>query len=196
MQGLADGYFILPYTIGDYIARTPHDQLSDDTAEFQETESDARARIHRLHTAAGKRTSTSFHRELGKLMSDACGMSRSKDGLLDALERIPTLREEFYRDVAAPGKTENVNIALEQAGRVADFLEFAEVMCHDALARDESCGAHFRVEHQTSQGEAERNDDEYCNVSAWAFTGVDCRPVLHTEPLNLETVTLAERNYK
>ena len=129
-------------------------------------------------------------------MIEACGMSRSEQGLMDALARIPELREEFYRDVAAPGRHEDLNIALEHTGRVADFLEFAEVMCHDALTRDESCGAHFRVEHQTEQGEAQRNDEEYCHVSAWEFNGVDSAPLLHIEPLELKTVELAVRNYK
>ncbi len=196
MQGLADGYFILPYTIGDYIAQTPRDQLSADSVEFKETETETRARLSRLQSGSGKRTPTSFHRELGELMIEACGMSRSEAGLLDALARIPALREEFYQHVSLPGERANLNLALEQAGRVADFLEFAEVMCHDALARDESCGAHFRVEHQTDQGEAERNDEDYCNVSAWEFTGVGSPPALHAEALELETVELAVRNYK
>ncbi|MBD13897.1 MAG: succinate dehydrogenase flavoprotein subunit [Planctomycetaceae bacterium] len=196
MQGLADGYFILPYTIGDYIAHAPQDNLTADQVEFKETEIETRARIQRFQSGSGKRTATSFHRELGELMMEACGMSRNERGLKNALTRIPELREEFYADVAAPGVHEDMNSALEHTGRVADFLEFAEVMCCDALARDESCGAHFREEHQTEQGEAQRNDEDYCNVSAWEFTGVDTAPILHEEPLELETVELAVRNYK
>ena len=196
MQGLADGYFILPYTIGNYIATTVADQLTCDTVEFQTAESDVRERIATLQAGSGTRTATSIHRELGSLMIEACGMSRSEGGLKDALNRIPQLRKEFYETVAAGKDSDNVNIALEQAGRVADFLEFAEVMCHDALERDESCGAHFRVEHQTEQGEAKRNDEQYCNVSAWEFNGVDEAPILHSEALELETVELAVRNYQ
>lgn len=196
MQGLADGYFILPYTIGDYLAKTPPNQPSVDQVEFKETEVETRARIQRFQSGSGKRTATSIHRELGELMIEACGMSRSEQGLKDALAQIPKLREEFYQDVAAPGINEDMNSALEHTGRVADFLEFADVMCHDALARDESCGAHFREEHQTEQGEAQRNDEDYCNVSAWEFTSVDKPPILHQEPLELETVELAVRNYK
>ncbi len=196
MQGLADGYFILPYTISDYIAQSPQGSLKPDQVEFKTTEAETRARIARLQSGSGKRTATSFHRQLGELMIEACGMSRHEQGLRDALSRIPRLREEFYADVAAPGAHEDMNSALEHTGRVADFLEFAEVMCHDALARDESCGAHFREEHQTEQGEAKRNDEEYCNVSAWQFRGVDSAPILHEEPLELETVELAVRNYK
>ncbi len=196
MQGLADGYFILPYTLGDYLARTQRDQLTPDGAEFKQTETETKAHIQRFQTGSGKRTATSFHRELGELMIEACGMSRSAEGLQGALERIPQLREEFYQDIVPPGKEDNVNSALEHVGRLADFFEFAEVMCHDALTRDESCGAHFRAEHQTEQGEAKRNDQDYCNVSAWEHTGVDSPPQLHIEPLKLETVKLAVRNYK
>lgn len=123
-------------------------------------------------------------------------MSRSQQGLLDALQRIPELREQFYRELAIPAGDDGMNIALEQAGRVADFLEFAEVMCYDALARDESCGAHFRVEHQTADGEAKRNDEDFCNVSAWAFAGMNEQPILHTEQLEMESVALAVRNYQ
>jgi succinate dehydrogenase / fumarate reductase flavoprotein subunit len=196
MQGLADGYFILPYTIGSYIAQSPSEPMSPDRVEFKETETETRARIQRFQSGSGKRTPTSFHRELGELMIEACGMSRSEQGLKDAIARLPKLREEFYNEVAVPGDHQDMNSALEHTGRVADFLEFAEVMCRDALARDESCGAHFRVEHQTQQGEAQRNDEDYCNVSAWEFTDVESAPILHTEPLELETVELAVRNYQ
>lgn len=196
MQGLADGYFVLPYTIGDYLAGVRNQSVSSDGIEFREAETETRARISRLLNGNGKRTATSFHRELGNLMIEACGMSRSQQGLLDALQRIPELREQFYRELTIPAGDDGMNIALEQAGRVADFLEFAEVMCYDALARDESCGAHFRVEHQTADGEAKRNDEDFCNVSAWAFAGMNEQPILHTEQLEMESVALAVRNYQ
>ena len=195
MQGLADGYFILPYTIGDFLARVPRDSVDSQGIHFQESITETRARMSRLLSGRGKRTPTSFHRELGELMIEACGMSRSEEGLKAGLDRIPELREQFYRDVAVPaGGT--MATALEYAGRVADFLEFAEVMCHDALMRDESCGAHFRVEHQTEDGEAVRDDENYCTVSAWEFRGTDESPQLHVEPLEMENVELAVRNYQ
>ncbi len=196
MQGLADGYFILPYTIGDYLARHRTDKISVDAVEFKEAETEMRARMNRLLQGSGKRTATSFHRQLGQWMIDACGMSRSKEGLEEVLSRIPDLRAEFYRDVAVPDGAGGLNSALEYAGRVADFLEFAEVMCYDALARDESCGAHFRIEHQTTDGEAVRDDANYCNVSAWEFNGTGNQPVLHVEPLEVESVELTVRNYQ
>ena len=196
MQGLADGYFVLPYTIGDYLARVRNQSVSSDAVEFKEAETETRARIARLTSGNGKRTATSFHRELGNLMIEACGMSRSEAGLRDALSRIPELRELFYRELAIPASDDGMNIALEYAGRVADFFEFAEVMCHDALARDESCGAHFREEHQTPDGEAVRDDERFCNVSAWEFAGTGEAPNLHVEPLEMEHVALAVRNYQ
>ncbi len=196
MQGLADGYFVLPYTIGDYLAQVRNQSVSNDSMEFREVETETRARIARLMNGSGKRAATSFHRELGNLMIEACGMSRSEKGLVEALQRIPQLREQFYQELAIPSGDQGMNTALEYAGRVADFFEFAEVMCHDALARDESCGAHFRVEHQTEDGEAKRNDEDYCNVSAWEFAGTDSNPILHTEPLEMENVALAVRNYQ
>jgi succinate dehydrogenase / fumarate reductase flavoprotein subunit len=196
MQGLADGYFILPYTIGDYLAKVRNDSISSDRVEFKEVESECTARMNRLLAASGKRSATSFHRELGDLLIEACGMSRSEAGLKAALARIPELREQFFRDVAVPSSSGELNIALEYAGRVADFLEFAEVMCHDALARDESCGAHFRVDHQTDEGEAVRDDDNFCNVAAWQFAGTGNKPVLQTEQLTIEHVELAVRNYQ
>ena len=196
MQGLADGYFVLPYTIGDYLARVRNQSVSSDAVEFKEAETETRARIARLTSGNGKRTATSFHRELGNLMIEACGMSRSEAGLRDALARIPELRELFYRELAIPASDDGMNIALEYAGRVADFFEFAEVMCHDALARDESCGAHFREEHQTADGEAVRDDERFCNVSAWEFAGTGEAPNLNVEPLEMEHVALAVRNYQ
>lgn len=171
MQGLADGFFILPYTIGDYLARTTAACQSTDELEFKQAVVDTRARLDRLTSGNGKRSASSFHRTLGDLMTNACGMSRSKERLLEALDRIPEIRNEFYRDVAVTSGISGINAALEYAGRVADFLEFAEVMCHDALARDESCGAHFRIEHQTEDGEAVRDDERLCNVSVLEFAG-------------------------
>ena len=193
MQGLADGYFILPCTIGDFLARVPRDVVDSHHVHFREAITETRARMSRLFSGSGKRSPTSFHRELGELMIDACGMSRSKAGLEAALTRLPELREEFYRDVAVPSGS---STALEYAGRVADFLEFSEVMCHDALTREESCGAHFRVEHQTEDGEAVRDDVNFCAVSAWEFTGVDEKPQLHVEELDMQSVALAVRNYQ
>ena len=196
MQGLADGYFILPYTIGDYLARIPSGQVSTEKSEFKEAVTEAHALTKRLLAGGKKRSADSFHRELGDLMIETCGMSRSKEGLTKALESIPAIREAFYRDVAVTAGDTGVNIALEYAGRVADFLEFAEVLCHDALARDESCGGHFRVEHQTPDGEALRDDERFCNASVWEFTGTGNRPTLHVEPLAMEYVQLAVRSYR
>jgi succinate dehydrogenase / fumarate reductase, flavoprotein subunit len=196
MQGLADGYFILPNTIGDYLARKPTRSISPDAVEFKEATSETRARLQRLLSGNGKRTASSFHRELGDLMIEACGMSRSKEGLTEACQRIPAIRDAFYRELAVTADDSGMNTALEYAGRVADFLEFAEVMCHDALARDESCGAHFRVEHQTQESEAVRDDDRFCNVSVWEFAGTGQAPRLHVEPLVMEHVQLAVRNYR
>jgi succinate dehydrogenase / fumarate reductase flavoprotein subunit len=195
MQGLADGYFILPYTIGDFLARNAGDSVSSDHIHFKAAMTETRARIHRLVSGSGRRTPASFHRELGELMIDACGMSRCEEGLRAAIARIPELRQRFYRDVAVP-TSKNMATALEYAGRVADFLEFAGVMCHDALARDESCGVHFRLEHQTEDGEAVRDDENFGHVSAWEFRGLDETPKLHVEPLAMENVELTVRNYQ
>ena len=195
MQGLADGYFILPYTLGDYLATLRNDSVDSQDTPFQEATTETHARINRLLTGSGRRTPTSFHRELGELMIESCGMSRSEEGLKSALARIPALRDQFYHEVSVPA-AKNMAIALEYAGRVADFLEFAEVMCHDALQRDESCGAHFRVEHQTEDGEAVRDDENFCSVSAWEFKGTGQAPQLHVEPLDMENVKLAVRNYQ
>lgn len=196
MQGLADGYFILPYTIGDYLARLPSNPISSNCLEFKEAEKETHARIQRLLSGGGKRLAASFHRELGELMIEACGMSRNKQGLAEAIQSIPVIRDSFYRDVAVTAGDSGMNTALEYAGRVADFLEFAEVMCRDALARDESCGAHFRIEHQTKDGEAVRDDDHFCNVSVWEFAEAGTAPTMHVEPLVMEHVELAVRNYR
>jgi len=197
MQGLADGYFILPYTIGDYLARvSPADRLSPDHRAFRQTEQEAVERIARLLSASGRRSADSFHRELGELLWNQCGMSRNSAGLQTALARIPELREEFWNNVNVPAAGADFNQALEHAGRVADFLEFAELMCHDALDRDESCGAHFRQEHQTPEGEALRDDERYRHVSAWEFTEIGRPPLLHKEPLAFEYVKPTQRSYK
>jgi succinate dehydrogenase / fumarate reductase flavoprotein subunit len=197
MQGLADGYFVIPLTIGNYLARANLDDGVDTGhGAFADVEREVRERTHRLLAAGGSRTVDSFHRELGQIMWDACGMARSVEGLQDALARIPVLREEFWRDVRVPGDGASLNQSLENAGRVADFMEFAELMCIDALARDESCGAHYRVEHTTEEGEARRNDQKFAFTSVWEFAGVGEEPALHKEPLIFEHVPLSQRSYK
>ncbi len=196
MQGLADGYFVIPLTIGNYLARAPRMRVGDDHAAVKDTEREVKERLDRLMSVDGRRTVDSFHIELGKLMWDACGMERSAQGLRDALKRIPELREEFWSDVRVPGSAANLNQSLEKAGRVADFMEFAEVMCHDALTRDESCGAHYRVEHTTEDGEAKRDDENFAFASVWEFKGVGEAPVLHREHLEFENVQLSTRSYK
>jgi len=196
MQGLADGYFVIPYTIGDYLARSGNSDVKADHAEFQKVERETHDRMKRLLGIRGKRTVDSFHRELGKIMWDYCGMARNRDGLKKALEMIPPLREEYWENVNVLGANEELNQALEKAGRVGDFMEFAELMCYDALDREESCGAHFREEYQSSEGEAVRNDADYAYVAAWEFTGVGKKPNLHKETLEFENVELATRSYK
>src|SRR5436305_1076661 len=199
MQGLADGYFVLPYTLPNYLAGQIGKRPSTDHAEFKKSESDIRAKIDNLLKINGKRSLDSVHRELGMLLWDKCGMARSKAGLEEALRKIPELREKFWREVRVPGDGEDFNQSLERAGRVADFLEFAELMCADALARDESSGAHFREEHQTPDGEALRDDENHAAVFAWEFqddNGQIAPPKLHREPLHFDTVHLTQRSYK
>jgi succinate dehydrogenase / fumarate reductase flavoprotein subunit len=196
MQGLADGYFILPVTIGDYLATAKLDKVEGNHPECQRVAAEVTAYTERLLAINGKRTVDSFHRELGKLMWDYCGMARSAEGLRKALTRIPLLRAEFWRNVNVPGSATELNQALEKAGRVADFLELGELMCLDALHREESCGGHFRVEYQTTDGEALRNDDDFAYVAAWEYAGPDVDPLLHQEPLKFEYVSLAQRSYK
>jgi succinate dehydrogenase / fumarate reductase flavoprotein subunit len=195
MQGLADGYFILPATLPDYLARVKPAGGSTDAPAFAHARQEAASRVARLLAARGDAPAEAFHRQLGKLMWDACGMSRSADGLRQALARLPQLREEFWRTVSVPGAAEDLNQALEYAGRVADFLEFAELMCRDALHREESCGCHFRMEHQTADGEAQRDDERFCYVAAWEDQGPDQPPRLHKEPLVFESVSLEQRSY-
>jgi succinate dehydrogenase / fumarate reductase flavoprotein subunit len=196
MQGLADGYFILPLTVGDYIARTSLEKVDPSHAAFKDAEREATERNTRLLGINGRRSVGDFHRELGALMWEYCGMARTADGLRTALKRIPELREQFWRDVRVPGSAATLNQSLEHAGRLADFFEFAELMCYDALDRDESCGGHFRVEHQTADGEAKRNDDVFAHVSVWEFKGVGSEPVKHREELTFENVALSQRSYK
>jgi succinate dehydrogenase / fumarate reductase, flavoprotein subunit len=198
MQGLADGYFVLPYTLPTYLAGEIGKRPTIDHPEFKKAEADVRDRISRMLNVNGKRSADSIHRELGLLMWDNCGMARSEESLRQALQRIPELREEFWSNVRVPGDGLDYNQSLERAGRIADYLEFAELMCIDALARDESCGGHFRVEHQTPDGEALRNDRDYAAVFAWEFQGNGTieQPKLHREELQFEAVELAQRSYK
>ncbi len=196
MQGLADGYFVIPYTLGGYLAGTNLGEVTTDHPAFAEAEAAARERIDRLLAVRGKRTVDDFHRELGLLLWDHCGMARNASGLTLALERVQQIRQEFWEDVTVTGTPGEFNQVLERAGRVADFMEFAETMTRDALERDESCGGHFREEHQTAEGEARRDDDNFAHVAAWEFTGVGKEPVLHKEPLVFENVSLSQRSYK
>jgi succinate dehydrogenase flavoprotein subunit len=196
MQGLADGYFILPYTIGDYLAQNKFPKVDASHAAFQDAIRNVECQVKRLLEINGSRSVDSFHRELGKLVWDYCGMSRSADGLRYALEKIPEMREQFWRDVRVLGSGEDFNQSLEKAGRVADFFELAEVMCLDALERNESCGGHFREEYQTPEGEALRKDQEYSYVAAWEFRGVGEPPVMHKEPLEFNYVHPSQRSYK
>ena len=196
MQGLADGYFVIPYTIGNYLATQMNKKVSLDRPEFAAAQKEVQKRIERLLSIKGKRTVSSFHRELGLLVWEKCGMARSEASLKEALQKIPVLREEFWQNVNVLGEGAEFNQALEQAGRVADFLEFAELMCEDALERNESCGGHFRTEHQTGEGEALRNDDEFCHVAAWQYNGPNSKPTRNVEPLEFEEVKLVQRSYK
>ncbi len=196
MQGLADGYFVIPYTIGDYLATATLPKLDPSHPAFRAAEAEVAARTSQLLGIQGKRTVDSFHRELGKLMWENCGMARSAEGLRTNLQKIPALRQEFWQNVNVPGSGSELNQSLEKAGRVADFLEFAELLCRDALEREESCGGHFRVEYQTPDGEARRDDERFCHVSAWEYQGADQAPRMHKEMLEFENVHLSTRSYK
>jgi succinate dehydrogenase / fumarate reductase flavoprotein subunit len=198
MQGLADGYFIIPYTMGNYLAsNSAHlKAVPTDHPEFKRCAAEVSDRIKRLLSVKGKHSAETYWRRLGKLMWDCVGMARSAENLRKALADIPAIREEFWRGVCIPGGGEEMNMALEQAGRIADFLEFAELLAHDALDRDESCGAHFRIEHEYPDGEAKRDDEHYSHVSAWEYKDVGERPVLYKEPLSWETVVPSVRSYK
>lgn len=197
MQGLADGYFVLPYTIGDYLSgdiRTG--KISTDSPEFEQAEKAATDRLNKLKNINGKHSVDHFHKQLGKVMWDYCGMARNKEGLTKAIEEIKKIREEFWKDVRIPGELNEMNPELEKAGRVADFLELGELMCKDALTREESCGGHFREEYQTEEGEALRNDSEYTFVSAWENKGEPSEAELHKEALKYENIEVKQRSYK
>ncbi len=196
MQGLADGYFILPMTIGNHLARTKHDELTPDAVEFRSVENAVHEKTRRLLETGGSRTVDDFHQEVGHLMWNRCGMERNAEGLREALDRIPEIRERFWKDVCVPGSAETLNQSLEKAGRVADFLEFAETMCHDAITRDESCGAHYRSEHTTDGGEARRDDENFTHVAVWEYRGEGNEPLRHREALEFEYVPLSQRSYK
>jgi succinate dehydrogenase / fumarate reductase, flavoprotein subunit len=196
MQGLSDGYFIFPNTVSNYFGAAKLDVVRDDSAEVRAAVAEGKARVETLLSINGKRSVASFHRELGMIMWEKCGMARNAAGLREALREIPALREEFWRNVTVPGGNTPLNQTLEHALRVADFLELGELMCRDALHREESCGGHFREEYQTEDGEALRNDEKFAYVAAWEHTGDGSEPRLHKEPLHFEYVQLATRSYK
>jgi succinate dehydrogenase / fumarate reductase flavoprotein subunit len=196
MQGLADGYFILPYTMGDYLAKTKFSSLATDHPEFLKVNEDADARMKKLLAINGKQPVNEIHKKLGKVMWEFVGMGRNDAGLKKALNLIPEIREEFWKDAKVVGDLDNINIELEKAGRIADFLELAELLATDALNREESCGGHFREECQTPEGEALRNDKKFAYVAAWEFMGDGKKPKLNKEPLTFEYVKPSERSYK
>jgi succinate dehydrogenase / fumarate reductase flavoprotein subunit len=208
MQGLADGYFVLPATIANYLATQKPGTISTDQTEFKDAENAVREHISKLMNIKGTKSVDTFHRELGQIIWDKCGMERSREGLENALKRIPEIRADFWANVRIPGDADGMNTELEKASRVADFLEFGELMCHDALNREESCGGHFRAEHQftedspevlngtTQPGEAQRHDDEFTYVAAWEYKGEGNAPTLHKEQLTYESVKLSIRSYK
>ena len=197
MQGLADGYFVLPYTIGDYLANDIRTgRISTDAPEFEAAEKEVKERLNKLINNKGTKTVDYFHRRLGLIMWDKCGMARSEKGLKEAISEIQALREEFWKEVMVPGELNELNQELEKAGRVADFLELGELMCQDALTRAESCGGHFREESQTEEGEAKRDDDNYKFVSAWEYKGMPSEAQLHKEELTYDNIELKQRSYK
>ena len=196
MQGLSDGYFVIPATLPAYLTTIKPGSVTTASPEFKAAEDEVKERINKLLNVKGTKTVDSFHRELGLIMWEDCGMARTEESLMNAIERIPQLRKEFWENVRVTGTADGINAELEKACRVADFLEFAQLLCYDALNRQESCGAHFRVEYQLPDGEAKRNDEEYAYVAAWEYTGVDSLPILHKEPLTFENVHLAIRSYK
>jgi succinate dehydrogenase flavoprotein subunit len=196
MQGLADGYFIIPYTMGDYLAGAKLEKVSDDHPECRAVAGGVEARARKLLSIKGKRTVESFHRELGRIVWDHCGMARNQAGLRLALEQIPQLRAEYWQNVNVPGSGGDLNQSLEKAGRVADFFELGELMCRDALERNESCGGHFREEYQTPDGEALRDDEKFSHVAAWQYQGEDKPPLRNTEPLVFDYVHPSQRSYK
>jgi succinate dehydrogenase / fumarate reductase flavoprotein subunit len=196
MQGLADGYFIVPYTVGHYLASSRLEKVDISHPAFRDAEAAVGERVKRLLGVGGARTVDSFHRELGRVMWEYCGMARNEAGLKTALQKIPELRRQYWREVRVAGSGQELNQELEKAGRVADFMELGELMCRDALDRRESCGGHFREEFQTPDGEALRDDEHFAHVAAWEYTGDDSPPVRHREPLRFEYAPLAQRSYK
>jgi succinate dehydrogenase / fumarate reductase flavoprotein subunit len=197
MQGLADGYFVIPYTIGDYLAsQKPGSRPSADGAEFKAAEQNVRGMTTRLLGINGREPVSHFHKRLGRIMWEGCGMARTAQSLQKALQEIPKLKEEFWASVKVPGSADTLNQSLEQAGRVADFLELGELLCLDALTREESCGGHFREEHQYPDGECKRDDDKFGHVAAWEFQGEGKAPLRNIEPLKYEFVKMSLRNYK
>jgi succinate dehydrogenase / fumarate reductase flavoprotein subunit len=196
MQGLADGYFVIPYTLAGYLGGSPFPEVATDHDAFKEAETSVQARIDALLAVKGTETPRQLHRRLGQLLWDFVGMSRNEAGLNRALTEIPRLRDEFWQNLSVPGDPNNLNKNLEYAGRVADYLEFAETLALDALHRTESCGGHFREESQTPDGEARRDDEHFSYVGAWEFKGVGARPELHKEPLHFEYVKPTQRSYK
>jgi succinate dehydrogenase / fumarate reductase flavoprotein subunit len=196
MQGLADGYFVLPYTLGHYLASNKLDKVDGAHPEVKAAEASVNARTAKLLGIGGKRTVDDFHRALGKIIWEYCGMARNKKGLETAIQKVPALREEFWQDVKVPGSGAEFNQSLEKAARVADFLELGELMCRDALERDESCGCHFREEHQTEDGECKRDDSKFAHVAVWEYTGENAAPRRNVEPLQFENVHLQQRSYK
>jgi succinate dehydrogenase / fumarate reductase flavoprotein subunit len=196
MQGLADGYFVLPYTLTHWLAGQKPGVTPTDHADFKRTEAEATEKLKTLLAVRGKKTATEFHRELGHVMWNDVGMARTRESLTHAITKITELRADYWANVNVPGSADDLNTALERANRVADYLEFGELLARDALTREESCGGHFRTEYQTPDGEAKRNDAEFAHVAAWEYAGPDKTPVRNTEPLVFENVKLAERSYK
>ena len=196
MQGLADGYFVIPYTIANYLVQTKPGKVKADHAECRKSIDEVKGTTKKLLSIQGNKTVTEFMRELGTLIWNNCGMARSKESLTEAIAKIPAIREEFWKNVKVSGTGEEFNQQMENAGRTADFMEFAELLCRDALHRNESCGGHFRVEYQYEDGEAKRNDADFAYSAAWEFKGVDKEPELHKEPLTFENIHLAVRSYK
>ncbi|MGB7191327.1 MAG: succinate dehydrogenase (quinone) flavoprotein subunit, partial [Acidobacteriaceae bacterium] len=196
MQGLSDGYFIIPYTVGNYLATAKPGKVDESHPVVRNAVTAVQRTISKLLSIKGKRTVDSFHRELGKIVWEYCGMSRTAQGLETAVGAIRALREEFWRNVTVPGSGDDLNQSLEKAGRVADFFELAELMCIDARERNESCGGHFREEYQTSEGEAQRDDEHFSYAAAWGYAGPESAPVLNKEPLEFEYVHPSQRSYK
>jgi succinate dehydrogenase / fumarate reductase flavoprotein subunit len=196
MQGLADGYFVIPYTLANYFASTKLEKVSVDDDAFKSSVNEAKSLTQKLMSSKGSKTVDEIHRQLGHVIWDYCGMSRSREGLQKALSMIANIKEEFWNNVRVLGDSNEVNQELEKAGRVADFIELGDLMCRDALTREESCGGHFREEYQTPDNEALRNDEKFCHVAAWEFKGETQAPARHQEELKFENVKLAVRSYK